>query len=115
MPVSWVAAITHTGLPSKVSGRSPDAQVMALREGVVDLFEDQVGRLAFQQQDGDGSFLIAALLGDGAEGFELGLGGERARRCVHPASLNACCTCSCVPISMRLVTSLGLEGLSAMV
>ena len=54
-------------------GPSPDAQVMALREGVVDLLEDQVGRLVLQEQDGDGRFLIAALLGDGAEGFQLGL------------------------------------------
>ena len=77
MPVSCVAAITHTGLPSNVSDALPHAQVMALREGVVDLLEDQVGRLAIEQEDGDGRFLVAALLGDGAEGFELGLGGER--------------------------------------
>ena len=33
----------------------------------------------------------------------------------QPASLKACAICSGVPISIRLVTSLGLEGFSAKV
>ena len=79
MPVSCVAAHTHTGLPREGVRPPPDAQVMARGEGVVLLLEDQVGRLAVQQQRGDGRFLVAAQLRDGAEGFHLGLRAERRR------------------------------------
>jgi hypothetical protein len=43
--------------------------MVALRERVRQLFEDQVRGTAFEQQNGNRRFLVSALLGDGAEGF----------------------------------------------
>ena len=87
---------------------------MALREGVVELLEDHVGGIAIEQQHGNRSFLVATILGDGAQRLELGFH-VQARGDGPAGFANACFTCSSVPASMRLVMSEGLGGFWATV
>src|SRR5262249_33364087 len=62
---------------------APYAAVRAPTEGVVQLFKDQIGWFALQQQHAPRRFLVATLLRDRLEGLDLRLRAQR--RGVRPA------------------------------